>query len=511
MFAELDLNVLLRCGEGLQARPAGLVADGETLGDLLIRALLKIRDKQGRLVSLVPNRAQREYARKCTRRNIVLKARQLGMTTYIAARFFIQTITRPGTLTVQVAHDQRSAEQIFRIVHRFLENLPEGLRMGALTTSRANVRQIVFPRLDSEYRVETAADPSAGRGLTIQNLHCSEVARWPGEAAATLASLRAAVPAEGEVVLESTPAGAAGCFYQEWKRAKYNGYTRHFFPWWYEAAYARPGVPVRPLTAEEEALVASAHLTDAQVAFRREVREQFGEYAPEEFVEHAEACFLRTSRCVFDQAAIERRREEAGRQQEGGVAERRDNGDLLVFFPPRAGAAYIIGVDPAGGGTEGDYACAQVVERTTAMQCAELHGHFGPAELAQKVAALAREYNGALVAVERNNHGHGVLAYLGVSDRYPNIYEQNGQAGWLTNSVSKPRMIADLAAALAGDAGLFQSLGLLEECREYVRHADGTTSAASGAHDDRLMAMAIALAVRAEQMETKRECRFASL
>src|SRR5246127_4604102 len=118
------------------------------------------------MVRLHPNRAQREYSERRTRRNIVLKARQLGITTYVAARFFLQTITQPGTLSVQVAHDQEAAEEIFRIVHRYLENLPVGMR-SELRTSRSNVRQIVFPRIDSEYRVETAADPNAGRGLTI--------------------------------------------------------------------------------------------------------------------------------------------------------------------------------------------------------------------------------------------------------------------------------------------------------------------------------------------------------
>ena len=37
------------------------------------------------------------------------------------------------------------------------------------------------------------------------------------------------------------------------------------------------------------------------------------------------------------------------------------------------GKQYVIGVDPAGGGTEGDYSCAQVIERETGMQCGELH------------------------------------------------------------------------------------------------------------------------------------------
>src|SRR5438128_8431731 len=87
------------------------------------------------------------------------------------------------------------------------------MKKVALMTSRANVRQIVFPRLDSEYRVATAADPNAGRGMTIHNLHCSEVARWPGDGAETLSSLRSAVPGNGEIVLESTPNGAGGVFY----------------------------------------------------------------------------------------------------------------------------------------------------------------------------------------------------------------------------------------------------------------------------------------------------------
>src|ERR1019366_2170543 len=80
--------------------------------------------------------------------------------------------------TLEVAHTQEAAEEIFRIVHRFLDWLPEELRDGPLATSRANVRQIVFPALDSQYRVVSAGDRNAGRGLTVQNLHCSELAGW---------------------------------------------------------------------------------------------------------------------------------------------------------------------------------------------------------------------------------------------------------------------------------------------------------------------------------------------
>ena len=132
-------------------------------------------------------------------------------------------------------------------------------------------------------------------GLTIQNLHCSEVSRWPGDAAATLAALRAAVPPDGEIVLESTANGAGGCFYEEWQRAEETGYSRHFFPWWWEPNYKR-NVEIVEFTDEELELMAKYGLTAEQIAFRREMRANFGARATEEYAEDAESCFLSVGR-----------------------------------------------------------------------------------------------------------------------------------------------------------------------------------------------------------------------
>jgi hypothetical protein len=409
----------------------------------------------------------------------------------VAARFFVQTITRPGTLSVQVAHDQRSAEEIFRIVHRFHTNLPAAHK--AVLTSRANVRQLIFPKLDSEYRVETAADPNAGRGLTIHNLHCSEVARWPRDALETLASLRAAVPPTGEVVLESTPNGAGGRFYEEWELAEENGYTRHFFPWWWEPSYVEDGSKLGELTEEERELIEKEGVSRDQIAFRRKMQSSLRGLAGQEFVEDATACFLASGDCVFDAEVVQ-----AQLGKCGVPLERKENGRLQIWWPPQNSREYIIGVDPAGGGSEGDFACAQVIERTTGMQCAELHGHYGPQALALRVADLGRMYNQALLAVERNNHGYGVLAYLGTSENYPRLYERGGQMGWLTNAATRPAMVENLAAVVGTAPELFHSPRFLEECRTFVRHGDGWTGALGGAHDDCVMAMAIAFAVRKE-------------
>jgi hypothetical protein len=487
-----DLQLVEQFGASLD-KPSGERPE-LTVRDLLIRKMLKIRVKKGGIRYLKLNRAQQEYSRRCSNRNIVLKARQVGITTYIAARFFIQTITRPGTLTVQVAHSDESAQAIFNIVHRFWEKLPNArVHRGALVKSRSNLRQIVFPKLDSEYRVETA-DDNAGRGMTIHNLHCSEVSRWPRGGEETLASLRAAVVPDGEIVLESTANGAAGIFYDEWQKAAETGYTQHFFPWWYERSYQEEVADgkVLLLTEEEKNLVAHQGLSEEQIAWRRTRWQVMRGMAKQEYAEDPLSCFLASGECVFDMEAIAKAAAHGGE-----AAESQDNGRLQQWLPPLEKSQYIVGVDAAGGGSDGDYACAQVIDRKSGLQCAELHGHFPPYELARRVAKLGHLYGNALVAVERNNHGYGVLAHL-EHLQYENLFEQGGQVGWLTSVVTRPAMIENLAAALIEQPEMFRSPRLLGELKTFVRHADGHGAAAEGAHDDCVMAMAIALAVRRE-------------
>ena len=388
---EEDLYLLRQFGPFLDERFRQM--GGQSLRDFLIAEWLKIRVKEGGIESLELNRPQLEYSRRCTKQNIVLKARQLGITTYVAARFFVQTITRPGRLTVQVAHSLESAESIFGIVRRFWEKLPEGLRKGALMHSRANVRQLVFPLLDSEYRVEVA-DANAGRGMTIHYLHCSEVSRWPCDAAETMASLRAAVAPGGEIVLESTPNGTAGVFYEEWRRAEETGYTKHFFPWWYEDSYREiwNHGEILELTIEEKELVKQHGLERKQIEWRRRQWATLRKLAGQEYAEDPSSCFLASGECVFDLEAIGTAAASAAT-----ALQSQDNDRLVVWFPYQEGMRYIIGVDSAGGGSQGDYACAEVIERTIGLQCAELRGHFPPLELARRVVELGRSYGAGFV------------------------------------------------------------------------------------------------------------------
>ena len=487
-----ELKELLEVGRLLRA--------DASVGVVLAESLLRVRGRDGVSVAFRANAVQREYERTRGRANVVLKARQMGMSTWVAGQFFLRTITARGVLTVQVAHTREAAESLFAMVRRFWENLPVEMREGPLKLSRANAGQMVFAELDSEFRVVSAGDENAGRGFTVQNLHCSEVSRWSGDAAATLAGLRAALVPGGEMVLESTPNGAYGCFYDEWVRAGESGMVRHFFPWWMEESYVGAAVDESEWTAEERAL----GLTCAQVGFRRGVAAGYRGLAVQEFAEDAERCFRASGDCVFDLESVERRLMEAPE-----VVGRGRGGALLTWLPAMAGKKYLVSVDTAGGGSAGDYACVQVVELQSGLQCAELQERIGPRELVAVCCELAMQYNDALVVVERNNHGAAVLAHLevlrgrrgasrGEEGVRWQVYEQGGQEGWLTTSLTRAAMISRLDSLLVESSWMFASKRLLGECRTFVLGANGRSGAASGAHDDCVMAMAMAHCVRDE-------------
>ncbi len=470
--------------------------------DLLVPRYLQIRDRRGALILLKPNEAQKQFARQRSNRNMILKARQVGMTTYIAARFFLATILRPGTVSLQVAHSLESAQQIFRIVHRFLAHLPVGLGR-VVTTDRSNVRELAFARFDSRYIVDTAGNRNAGRGLTVHNLHASEVALWPGDAHETMAGLLASVPPGGTVELESTPNGAGGYFYSEWTRCTSGRdgqpFRSHFFPWWIEPQYRSellPGESLEPLSADEKGLVEREGLTLEQIRYRRHLRETFGDFAPQEFVESPSECFLMSGRPVFDLAVIHARLPALP-----PPAQAASNGAELVWFPPQRGRSYVIGADVAEGTAGGDFSAAVVLDLETGLQCAELLARWPLHRFAEELARLGRRFNDALIAVERNNQGHAILYALAHQLGYPRIYrhaDSDGlsKPGWPMNAQTKSPAITGLDRMLRDAPKAFASARLLEQCRGYVYHQDGETGARPGEHDDLVIAMAIALAVR---------------
>jgi len=84
-----------------------------------IEANLQLRTKDLRVIPFKLNAVQQDYYRHGTRRDIILKPRQLGFTSLISGLFFADTVLQPNTVSAMVAHDAESTQRIFNIVRLF--------------------------------------------------------------------------------------------------------------------------------------------------------------------------------------------------------------------------------------------------------------------------------------------------------------------------------------------------------------------------------------------------------
>lgn len=220
-----------------------------------MESCLKIRDKKGRLVPFMLNRAQRKLddvvmeLKRLGRavRVIILKARQEGISTYCQGYLFHGTATEDGIQSLSLGHDLDSTNYIFSISQTFLNHLPKPVRPQTRYRSR---KEIYFDSptelgtgLCSSMKVGTAGDLDVGRGSTVRYVHGSEVASWPNPEAVML-SLSQAVPDDPDtaIFLESTAKGLGGYFYNEWNKAVAgkSSYWPLFIPWWMMPEYATP-------------------------------------------------------------------------------------------------------------------------------------------------------------------------------------------------------------------------------------------------------------------------------
>ena len=137
---------------------------------------LKIRPKTGAPAPLKLWRCQQflhdaiedQLKRTGRVRKIVLKPRQIGISTYLAGRNYYKTTHNIGFRTFILAHLDDATDNLFNMAKRFHENTPEIVRP---TTGASNAKELVFPKMDSGYVVATAGNKTVGRSHTIQVFH----------------------------------------------------------------------------------------------------------------------------------------------------------------------------------------------------------------------------------------------------------------------------------------------------------------------------------------------------
>lgn len=244
--------------------------------DLYCANLVKIQGKDGKLRPFVFREAQRRLHARVEKqldarglvRAIVLKARRLGVSTYVGARFYRKTTLRLGTRAFILTHEDKSTKELFDLVKRMHENMPRDYQHD---TVAANANELNFADMDSGYRVGTARNVSGtGRGLTLQLFHGSEVPYWSNAQDHLAGALKAvSLVNDTEIILEGTAKGPSGTFYDQWCKAEagQSDFIPIFLPWFIDPDNARPLEGDYEPSAEEEEYQRLYKLTDEQVCW----------------------------------------------------------------------------------------------------------------------------------------------------------------------------------------------------------------------------------------------------
>lgn len=204
---------------------------------------LKIKTKDAKIKPFIFNKSQEFFHSKCEEqlrrtgkvRVVVLKGRQSGLSTYVAARFYHKTSTRKAINTFILSHESSTTDKLFSMVKMYNENNPV-----APETKKSNAKELAFSELSSQYYIGTAGSGDVGRGGTVHLFHGSEVGFWKNTDDLETGLLESIPDMDGtEVILESTANGIGNYFHRMAVGALKgeNGYELVFIPWFWMDEY----------------------------------------------------------------------------------------------------------------------------------------------------------------------------------------------------------------------------------------------------------------------------------
>jgi hypothetical protein len=442
-------------------------------------------------------------------RVIILKARQMGLSTWSTGRVFWKSYFHPFNKSVVMAHDGGTSDALFNMSRNIISYMTDDMRPAF---KKSNAKEIMFEHNDSGYRLYTAGSPEAGRGTTPTIAHLSEVAFWTHDEKILSGLFQGISAADGtEVILESTANGIGNEFHRLWKGAVEgtNEYLPIFVPWYLTPEYRRTPPEGFTRTDEEEVQVTRFQLDDDQLYWRRlKIAEGGADKFRQEYPATADEAFIVSGSNVFNLEKLTQLVPQpilATREFNNlsKMFEDVRQGSIEIFKYPTFEDAFVIGADVSLG-VGRDYSTAVVMNAKREVCAVYRNNTIDPSLFGDLLFYLGRYYNNSLLAVESNSMGIATLNRL-TQMQYTNLYyqtkmanvskEEGNRVGWRTTMASKPPIIGFLKNAIENDDVWIPSRVMIGELMNYVSDDNGKTNAVSGQNDDTVIALAIALEV----------------
>jgi hypothetical protein len=463
---------------------------------------------------------ERQYNNGDPVRILVLKARQLGISTAAEGVLFHWSFLHGGTNGLVVGREADATEDLFLKTKMYWETWPF---RGLYSLKYQTRRQLHWIETRSNLRVATAKNIGTGRGSTLHAVHLTECAFYD-DPETLMTGLNQAVPQEHGtiVILESTANGTGNWWHDTWRAAEEgdSDYIPLFFPWYKHYEYQRPTTlsTLIELTPDERQIMqlgaSFENIEWYRWALYNKVTPGDEQALHQEYPSTPEDAFISTGQRIFphDKLTLSFKEERGHRgylnQNEHGKVEfvHDSSGNVTIFRAPRRGDTrsdrYFIAGDPSMT-IEGDPACMQVINRQTYEQVAVWHGRIDPVTFGSEMILLGRFYNDCMLCPEVEGGGQSTVAVL-LTKGYPSIWQHRwadkspGKVavsyGWSTNFNRKSWAIGVLKRRIIDQSITIHDRKTYNQLDDYVVRNDGTWgNSGTNGHDDAVMALAIGI------------------
>jgi hypothetical protein len=396
--------------------------------------------------------------------NIVLKSRQLGLSTITAAYAAWLAIFHKDKNILIIATKKDVAINLIKKIKFMIKSLPEWLVLPTFEETMTSMR---FSNGSEIKAVPTS--PDAGRSEALSLLIVDEAAIirdfediWTG--------LSPTLSTGGSAIILSTPYGVGGTYYKLWTEAEagQNGFNPIRLPWY-------------------------VHPEHDQEWFENETKN-----LPKRKIAQEYLCDFISSGDTFLQIDVLQIIGDARRQPMEKLG---DDRNVWIWRRPIPEHRYVISADVARGDAT-DYSAFHILDAETCEVVGEYMGKVPPEKLADMMIEYGKLYNTALLCPENNSFGYSTCSTLKRAN-YPKLYYQNHRGdpflympqneelpGFSTQSKSRLQILTKLEELLRNKQLHVFSHRLYDQLQAFIWQG-AKPMALKDAYDDLIMSLAI--------------------
>ncbi|MDR0675503.1 MAG: hypothetical protein LBF97_00480 [Elusimicrobiota bacterium] len=456
---------------------------------------------------------------------VFTKTRQAGLSTLNALLMFWKALLFPSQWIVIISKDAQSSHDFLDKIKINLEHIPQFLN---IKNTINNVQSLKFS--NKSLIQAFARSKTSGRGTSPTEVVLDELAFYQTNTIVQgiIASINAAISRTGgRITMISTPngniEGSEGYYYwtqvnqleQEGGENKKDSSKLYYIDWWMcpdlngilpykgynkelkefenkdyfnnKNVYFEARKFFDPIAKnwKNNDWLRNQHKTSGEILFRQEILRDF----------------VVMQSTVFTNDIFEKIQKQLKDPILKDILNDKPTKNLYIWKQPEPGQKFVIGIDVATG-TSLDSSCIEVIDANTYEQVAEYIGKCTTYDLAFLAERTGYYYNTAMIFLESNSIGESSFTILDKDLNYPNLYKQKKSSsgvirftGWYTSTKSRQIIINKFIETLYDDEEEVKiySERLLGQIKTLVFGEGGKVEAVGSAHDDAIMAYAIAL------------------